>query len=146
MRETMFRIGVFICLFSVASRAQAPHDQTTTNGWNNGRYWLGLDNNAKVAFLNGVQGGIDLVATEFGAQSSQADYDRIGALRDRISAPQGINVRDIAGVVDFFYRDKANLSIPVAYAFTFAARKLSREDPATLNDYIATLRQYWGRF
>jgi len=140
-------VFVFLALAFVPSLllSQDDPDLLKTRGWGNGRYWEKLDQDAKIQHLYGIEAGIFLYAEELSARTkSESELNRIQAQTNELSVA-GFKFSDVAQQVDSFFADRANIRIPVAYAYLYSVKRMSGDTPENLERYLASLRRIWNK-
>ncbi len=106
-----------------------PPDETKSHGLPNGNYYLALDVRGKRTFLSGIENGITLLADEGGISHTVA--------RNYLAGDLG----GLANQIGRFYADKANLRIPIGYAYLYAIRISRGDPPMELKNFLAELRK-----
>src|SRR5262245_15494510 len=103
-----------------------------TDGWPNGRFWNTLDLQSKIWFLYGIESGVGLAgsATHEDARSLLSEF-----------GVKGFRFSDVAAEVDAFYRERANIRVPVAFAYHYVVKKMKGASPDELNTFAAQLRK-----
>jgi hypothetical protein len=103
-----------------------------TDGWPNGRLWNTLDLQSKVWFLYGIESGVGLAGS--------ATHEDPRALLSEFGV-KGFRFSDVAAEVDAFYRQRANIRVPVAFAYHYVVKKMKGASPDELNTFAAQLRK-----
>lgn len=118
----------------VTVQGQRIDNDDFTLGRTNGRGYLKLDMQARVALLAGIDDGMVFLADE-----GIVPIEKV----NRYTVP-GFYVSDFATQLNAFYKDTANIRIPVTYAYNYAARKSKGESPRDLENFLANLRKIWS--
>ena len=133
MRKTLFAV-LALSSSLVLVNAQKPDDDDFTVGRTNGRGYLKLDMQARIALLAGIDDGMAFLADEGVIPIATVNRYTVN----------GFYVSDFAKQVNDFYKDMANIRIPVSYAFLYVQRKSKGENPRDLENFLATLRKTWS--
>ena len=145
MKTLTLLTSLVLMLLPSVLLSQKVEDETDTKGWGNGRYWEQLDLNAKNQHLYGIEAGINLFANELFSQSKDdAEWNRTENLRSKLTIA-GFRFSDLVQQVDAFYKDRANIRIPVAYAYSYSVKKMSGDSPELLERFLSSLRKQWNR-
>jgi len=112
-----------------------------TRGWSNGRIWQSMDRSQKISYLMGADDGESHLMNEV------ESVDPVLAKRiEGILNPQQIKTpikqSEIASVIDDFYRDAANLRLPVAFALTWASMKINGTEESELSRYVIGMKKW----
>ena len=135
---------LFLSMLPSVTFSQKDEDESSTHGWANGRYWVGLSLDAKIQHLYGIEAGINLFAEELKSKTkTESEWNRVEELRKKLMIG-GFRFSDVAQQVDKFFEDRSNIRIPVDYAYLYSVRKMSGESPSQLEYYLASLRKQWN--
>ncbi len=116
-----------------------------TQGQANGRYWEQLDKYSKMTFLLGVLDGIGLLKGEIDRQDGKPSEHAHTLRATKRLAVEGADLSDIIAEIDRVFGDRSNIRIPVAYVYSFAAKKMSGSEPRVLESYLAELRRKFNK-
>ncbi len=105
----------------------------------NGRAWNQLDTQSKIMYLVGVEDGIKLLALETPPETKPKVRSTVDSLM--IS---GFRFLDLVKQIDEFYKDSANIRIPVIEAYQFTLKKLHGSTRQELEDQMAALRREYN--
>ena len=131
-----------LVLFSALAFAQAPANQTTPDGYHNGRFWNTLNLSLRTFYLVGYFDGFDKALVEVLNQETERS----------ILAIESMNVPHVGqgamiAALDRFYGDTENLNIPIWRAIRIAglrlAAKPAREIAAETETARAQVRSQW---
>jgi hypothetical protein len=128
-RQIGFAVAV-VMLICVPTIGQ-DEDEDLSFGRPNGRFYLKRDSQARIDLLYGIEQGISLLVDENAI--SQETMDRYTV--------RGFRFSDLKDQVDKFYQDKANIRIPIHYAYVYAIRRGRGDPPHGLEDFLAQLRK-----
>ena len=132
----------FICASLPAQDVRAMYTGTDVNG----RYWNTLSLQAKATYIIGAQEGMSGVLAH-DAKSGSCTFEAVNAAVQATSGGGGINgtyVEFVEGV-DLFYKDPANLGIPVIKALEYVTLKAKGATANELDGFIAPLRRSANR-
>ena len=117
-----------------------------TRGMVNGRFWESIPDAGKTLYLEGARDGqwgmLDLLLNR---SSPLADSCQ-NAVKKAFDTFQvsGFKVKDYLIEVDEFYREKANITIPVMSTLTFISVKFRGWSKADLDAYVENLRKMYN--
>jgi len=100
----------------------------------NGRLWNRLALQSKIMLLYGIQSGVALGAAVSGNTSIIPEL-----------SVEGFRFSEVAAEVDAFYRERANIKVPVPFAYHFVVKKMKGASPAELSSFAAQLRRHAGQ-
>ena len=135
---------IALVIFSALAFAQAPVNQTTPDGYHNGRFWNSLDLSFRTFYLVGYFDGFDKALLELLSQDTQR----------KILAIESVNVPNvqqgqIIAALNRFYGDPENLNIPLWRAIRIAglrfAARSEREVAAEVATARAVVREEWDQ-
>ena len=132
---------IFICASLPAQDARAAYTGTDVNG----RYWNTLSLQAKATYIIGAQEGMDAVLAH-DAKNCSCTFEAVNAAVQATSGggKNGTYVEFVAGV-DLFYKDPANLGIPVIKALEYVTLKAKGATASELDSFVAPLRRSANR-
>jgi len=118
----------------------------TIAGVFNGRMWLLLSSSQKASHLTGMQEGIKLCLNQI-REDLQISAELMQELKDSgmfdrrrlLFSSQGIS--GIEAGVNNFYKDPANLEIPISDAYQHVTLELNYASPRELADNLFNLRR-----
>lgn len=128
-------------LASNANSAQTLGKVGKTNyAWINGRAWLSLDDNAKIALVAGIEQGIVLgVRENWDAVPKNAQQDLVDTAA-RLTVSHA-TFTQLAVDIDSLYLQRSNLDIPVVDAYEYALLKIKNVPKKQLERFLDRLRQ-----
>ena len=145
MNHLVIMVIALIVLLVSQSSGQTKNAETYTKGWANGRFWQLLDKQAKAGCLAGIEAGINLFANEMMKETgSEDEWDRIDGRRNSLLAAS-IQPGDWVLELDKFFGDRLNITIPIAYAYAYALKKMTGESPEQLGIFVTSLRREWNK-
>jgi len=128
-RQSTFAVALLM-LICVPAIGQ-DKDEDKSFGRPNGRFYLKRDSQARIDLLHGIEQGIGLLVDE--KAISEETMDRYTV--------RGFRFRDLKDQVDKLYQDKANMRIPISYAYVYAIRRARGDPPSEIEDFLAQLRK-----
>ena len=121
----------------------------TTAGVFNGRMWHLLSSSQKASHLTGIQEGIklclDQIKGDLQISAELMDAMKESGVFDRrrlLFTSQGISA--IEGGLNTFYRDSANLEIPIIAAYQHVTLELNFASPQELANNLSNLRRKYS--
>jgi hypothetical protein len=118
-------------------------NQTTPDGFRNGRYWNTLDDNLRTFYLVGYFEGFGKALREFLTPTTK---ERVLAIE--ASNVPGVGHGEILTAVSRFYAEPENLNIPIWRAIRVvtlkSAGRPAREVEAEMSKARAIMRTDWG--
>jgi hypothetical protein len=148
MKGSPSYIIIFILLFSVVVGAvvmAGPPSFTTADVFN-GRMWQILSSSQKASHLTGIQEGITLclnqIKTDLQISPELMREMNNSGLFDRrrlLFSSQGIT--GIEAGLNNFYKDPANLEIPIIHAYQHVTLELNFAPPQELANNLSNLRR-----
>ena len=119
---------------------------TITGNYLNGHLWQLLNDSQKIIHITGIEEGLLLFLSQIkedlqippelmDAMKKSGFFDR----RRLLFSYQGPS--NIAARIDIFYRDPANLIIPIAEAYQHVTMKLNFANPEDLANNLSNLRR-----
>jgi hypothetical protein len=131
------RIFAMCALFlNVAGLMVGQSDPTTTGGFRNGRLWAILSDNSKAFYVAGIEDG-EVIALFALPSAPKACSDAVTKLE-----PRGYVAGDYVKMLDEFYREPANVRVPIVYAYNYALKKLAGMSAKELSEMEATMRKF----
>ena len=124
----------------------ADSGSTTTGNFFNGHLWELLNNSQKIIHITGIEEGLLLFLSQIkedlqippelmDAMKKSGFFDR----RRLLFSYQGAS--NIAARIDIFYRDPANLIIPIAEAYQHVTMNYNFATPEDLANNLSNLRR-----
>jgi hypothetical protein len=112
----------------------------TNYKWTNGRAWMTLSDNAKVALVAGIEQGIILgVRDNWDAVPKPAQQELVKtAARLTVGA---VTFTQLAVDIDAFYLPKENRGIPIVDAYEYVLLKLKNGSKKQLKHFLENLRK-----
>jgi hypothetical protein len=105
----------------------------------NGRYWNTLSLQAKATYIISVQEGMSGVLG-YDAKNCSCTFEAVNAAVHAISGGKNGSYAEMVGGVDLFYKDPANLGIPVVRALEYITLKAKGATAGELSSFVAPLR------
>jgi hypothetical protein len=144
----LYRLSIavlLIFLLPANSRVTAESQSFTTGNVFNGRMWQLLSSAQRIAHLTGIQEGIILclnqIKEDLNTSSDLMDRMKEAGIFDRrrlLFSSQGVSA--IETRVDFFYRDEANINIPISEAYRHVTMELNFATSQELKNNLSVLR------
>ena len=138
-------IILMIVLFAVGPFSMADQSAFTTSNVFNGRMWLLMGTSQKTSHLSGIQEGIQLCIDQIKQdlhipQDLMTEMEESGIFDRRrlLFSSQGITA--IQTRINFFYRDSANLQIPIMEAYRQVTLELNFASTEKLQNNLSNLR------
>ena len=138
-------IILMIVLFAVGPFSMADQSTFTTSNVFNGRMWLLMGTSQKTSHLSGIQEGIQLCIDQIKQdlhipQDLMTEMEESGIFDRRrlLFSSQGITA--IQTRINFFYRDSANLQIPIMEAYRQVTLELNFASTEELQNNLSNLR------
>ena len=138
-------IILMIVLFAVGPFSMADQSAFTTSNVFNGRMWLLMGTSQKTSHLSGIQEGIQLCIDQIKQdlhipQDLMTEMEESGIFDRRrlLFSSQGITA--IQNRINFFYRDSANLQIPIMEAYRQVTLELNFASTEELQNNLSNLR------
>ncbi len=138
-------IILMIVLFAVGPFSMADQSAFTTSNVFNGRMWLLMGTSQKTSHLSGIQEGIQLCIDQIKQdlhipQDLMTEMEESGIFDRRrlLFSSQGITA--IQTRINFFYRDSANLQIPIMEAYRQVTLELNFASTEELQNNLSNLR------
>jgi hypothetical protein len=134
-------MGIFAPALTPAQDIRAMYTGTDVNG----RYWNTLSVQAKATYVIGAQDGMSGVLAH-DAKNCSCTFEAVNAAVQATSGggKNGTYVEFVEGV-DLFYKDPANLGIPVIKALEYVTLKVKGATAGDLDSFIAPLRRNANR-
>lgn len=129
-RRRVLVSALFLLVFFVPATCQI-EDEQESFGRPNGKFYLKRDDEARIDMLYGIEQGIAFLADEGVISKESMDRYMI----------KGFRFSDLKEQVDQLYGDKANIRIPISYAYYYAIRKSRGDSPSDIEDWLARLRR-----
>ena len=131
-----------LLLFSTLAFGQAPVNQTTPDGYHNGRFWSSLALSPRTFYLAGYFDGFDKALVEVLDRNTER---RILAI-ESLNVPH-VELGEMIAELDRFYADTENLNIPIWRAIRIAGLRLAAkpawEIAAEMDTARAQVRSAW---
>ena len=134
-----------IVITSVGLPAMADQSAFTTSNVFNGHMWLLMSTTQKTSHLTGIQDGIRLCLDQIKhdlhiSHDLMTDMKAAGVFDRRrlLFSSQGITA--IESRINFFYRDAANLEIPIMEAYRHVTLELNFASSDELQNNLSNLR------
>lgn len=154
-RRMLCLVGTFlfsVCPLTAAkqpdlTRAQEP--RIFSGSFFNGRWWKQVDRDTRETYLRGFEDGV--AALSMSARVYFGDKGMPTELTDSVSrlaittSIRNLSWDDFEAQIDQFYRDAANVNIPVAQAFVFSLMKSKGESQQSLDDFLVWLRKNYNQ-
>lgn len=122
---------IAICLLGgVVIVAQTAPDTNLTNGSPNGRFWSGMSDSHKTAFVYGYASGLRFMSV----------FPDCTTYTDQFS-PFTLTYAEIVKALDQFYGTPENARIALPFAVGYVARKARGAKQSDLDDLVGKLRE-----
>jgi hypothetical protein len=108
--------------------------------WTNGRAWMSLPDNAKIALVAGIEQGIILSVRENWKVMPKHEQQELVKTAARLTVG-GFTFRELAVDIDGLYLDQANLGIPIVDAYEYALLELKKAPKRRLRHFLDQLRK-----
>jgi hypothetical protein len=118
---------ILVCVPAIGQN----EDEDLSYGRPNGRLYLKRNNQARIDLLYGIELGISLLVDEKAIPEETMDRYTV----------RGFRFGDLKDQVDKLYEDKANIRIPISYAYVYAIRRARGDPPHEIEDFLAQLRK-----
>lgn len=147
-RKKLLLVASFLSFSIISSPELFPQSERSTEedegtgSWLNGRVWEGLDLQAQVMYLTGVEAGLNLLLLEY--QTLSSDVNELGNLYAELTV-KGFKFSELAEEVSAFYGERTNIRIPIVYAYVYVIKKAHGADPAELGKYASDLRKKYNQ-
>jgi hypothetical protein len=123
-------IAALIMLICLPAMGQE-EEEDRSYGRPNGRFYLKRDDQARIDLLYGIEQGISLLVDEEAISKETMDRYTL----------KGFRFGDLKEQVDKLYQDKANIRIPISYAYVYAIRRARGDSPYEIDNFLAQLRK-----
>ena len=127
------KVLIILVLVYNCSPAQQETDEFETKGMYNGKVWETLILQEKNLYLTGVEEGIAL-AHNFSGFSFKIEELTV----------KGFRMSDLASEIDLFYEQRANIRIPISYAYRYVIKKIKGITINELDEYNVWLRKIFN--
>lgn len=108
--------------------------------WTNGRAWLSLGDNAKVAMVAGIEQGLILSVRENWGAVPKPTRQTLVKTAGQVTVG-GITFNQLVLQIDNFYLMPGNLRVPVVDAYLYALSKLKGASKGKLEGMVKRLRK-----
>jgi hypothetical protein len=133
-----------LLLFSALAFGQAPANQTTPDGYHNGRFWSSLALPQRTFYLVGHFDGFERALVELLDRNTQRSVLAVESLNVP-HVQEGAMIAEL----DRFYADTENLNVPIWRAIRIAGLRLASrpawELAAEMNTARAEVRNAWDQ-
>jgi len=134
MKKIFLKVIFILVLVYNYLPAQQETDELYTKGWRNGKYWEELNFQEKIYYITGLEDGIAL-ADYFTGDSSIHDEFTV----------KGFRMSDLVKESDLFYEQRANIKIPIAFAYHYVISKIKGQPTTELDDIVVRLRKTFNK-
>jgi hypothetical protein len=129
-------LGASFAVLQAQTDERQKTDEYHTKGFLTGRMWNELSEGGKVMYINGLLDGQDLsVLTLQDNKISKQIQQAVMYYAD------GYRVDDYVKTINAFYKEPANVRVPMLWAYKYASTKLKGASEAKLNELVANYRQ-----
>lgn len=137
MRKSIGIIQIIVFL-SVTPVICIPQDHTKlTDGFLNGRFWVGIPVEQRIGYLQGFIEGLSIIAA--GSESC------INAQNEVKSSHEGpLNNRELAMEIDSFFNEGSNRPLPIMIAIQYSVKKSKGATPKELEDLLTYYRKFYS--
>jgi hypothetical protein len=108
--------------------------------WTNGRAWMALSDNAKIALVAGIEQGVILGVRENWDSLPKKDRQDLVNTAARLTVGR-FTFTQLAVRIDALYLQRANLGIPIVDAYEYAVLELKKTPKGQLKDFLDQLRK-----
>lgn len=108
--------------------------------WTNGRAWMTLTDDAKIALVAGIEQGIILGVRENWKLMPKHEQKQLVKTATRLTVG-GFTFRQLAVDIDGLYLNRANLGIPIVDAYEYALLELKKTPKRELARFLDQLRK-----
>lgn len=112
----------------------------TNYAWTNGNAWRGMDDNAKVALVVGIEQGLILGVRENWDVVPAADRATLKKTAERVTVG-GVPFNEVVTKIDEVYLDTDNSRIPVVDAYMYVVLELKKTSKDDLKGYLKLLQK-----
>jgi hypothetical protein len=134
-------VTLLLAALPIESVALQATSDSFTGGMPNGRMWQSLTSIAKLAYLAGLNDGVN---------SFRAKLDRetkLEPFRNAIESAENTlytkaTYAEIIDQMDLFYKDSANARIPLRYSYEYSLKRIKGAASTELDDFLSTLRAF----
>jgi hypothetical protein len=145
MQERIGLILVLLFCISVpspnAQQLKTPTENEETLGRSNGRLWVSMPLSQKLMTIGGIIEGMYLLADHL----YQANKGNAFGLINDVLTVRGSLASDHVTERDLFYKQGANIRIPISYAYLFSVKKMKGASAEELEKYAASLRKQFNQ-
>lgn len=140
-------ILAFIMIFIIVSQGVCFSEDTTTKyrtlGRLNGRAWVEMSKEAKLACLMGIYNGAAYFRDIIIGRGTPAKLAN-EAFENLIHIPNA-TFYEIIDQINSFYADSANVNLPLNAAYEIVNYKIRGESPSKLEEYTAEFRKFFNK-
>lgn len=112
----------------------------TNYKWTNGRAWMTLSDNAKVALVAGIEQGVILSVRDNWDEVPKPAQQEMVKTATQLTVG-GFTFTQLAVDIDAFYLTKDNRAIPVVDAYEYALLRLKKASKKQLKHFLENLRK-----
>ena len=112
----------------------------TNYRWTNGRAWMSLNDDSKVAMVAGIEQGVILSVRENWGAVPKATQPELVKTATRLTVG-GITFDQLVLQIDNFYLMPGDIEVPVVDAYLYALMKLKQTPEGQLKDLANRLRK-----
>ncbi len=109
-------------------------------GWTNGKGWMSLPDDAKVAMIAGIEQGVILSVRENWDAVGKANQQVLTNTAERLTV-SGYTFDGMVLEVDKFYLQPGMAEVPVVDAYTYALMELKQASKEELDQFADRLRK-----
>lgn len=125
-----FTFAFALLFFAASSSAQV----TATDGMNNGYLWERGGPDEKMLYVAGIGDGITLQSVAAAAAGNSRSPETL-------LYPKGVAIADIVAGMDDFYKERANMRIPIMFSYMYTVRKIKGATQQELDDLVVRFRR-----
>ncbi len=136
----MFKSIILSLIFAAAVAAQS--DGTKTGDFVNGRFWEQSPEAMKIGYLFGLRDGLVLIAAD-----NKTEAVKNALMLSMLVYRDGkTTLEELIDQIDTFYKDGANIRIPVFEAYQYCMKRTSGVSKKVLDDLLAEMRNRAAKF
>ena len=140
MKPFITSLVIVLCLTTAS--AEQNDLQMLTQGLHNGRTWENFTGDEQATFLLGVDEGLFLLARH---QQMASRTSEVREALNSLTLTSGFTTRDLSSEVTSFYRERANIRVPIIYAYEYALKKTKGASQRELIEFTTSLRKQWNQ-
>jgi hypothetical protein len=138
-------LSMLLILATLSSSSAVPHDPMglMTGGLNNGRFWKILDQinepRTRPSYLSGFSDALAFIYQRLENEKNLEGSKEMETFLEQLDFDGSTN--DMVAHLDSFYRDPANVQIPLPFAFEYCVMRTKGASAKELEDLLAQFRR-----